>query len=214
MQRAFGRILRGVGPLRRFVLRASAARTDEVLRDILGAIRPGDRVLDIGAGTCAIAAGLRARGFDVVPVDVQDFSCVEDLRARLYDGVTLPFPDGAFDVALLVTVLHHVADPDALLAEAGRVARVVVVQEDVYEGRLQRYLTYTMDSLSNLEFVGHPHTNREDVAWRRSFDKLGFRMLSARAKRFWRIFASVTYVLQSPTRRPGDGPRESRSPRA
>lgn len=49
------------------------------------------------------------------------------------DGLRLPFPDGAVDVALAVLVLHHLQDEDAvrLVAEMSRVARRLVLVNDL-----------------------------------------------------------------------------------
>ncbi|RPI58788.1 MAG: methyltransferase domain-containing protein, partial [Lysobacterales bacterium] len=47
-----------------------------------------------------------------------------------FDGRTIPFADGEFDVALLCDVLHHAPEDAAqLLAEAARVARHVLVKD-------------------------------------------------------------------------------------
>jgi ubiquinone/menaquinone biosynthesis C-methylase UbiE len=50
-----------------------------------------------------------------------------DFRVGSTDA--LPWPDGAFDVAILQGVLHHTADPGASVAEALRVAGEVVCVE-------------------------------------------------------------------------------------
>lgn len=49
------------------------------------------------------------------------------------DGLRLPFPDGAVDVAVAVLVLHHLQDEDAveLVAEMSRVARRLVLVNDL-----------------------------------------------------------------------------------
>ena len=41
----------------------------------------------------------------------------------VYDGGRFPFSDKSFDVSLLVTMLHHVPDPESIIREAGRVTR-------------------------------------------------------------------------------------------
>jgi ubiquinone/menaquinone biosynthesis C-methylase UbiE len=95
-------------------------------------IRPGDRVLDVGAGDCRLDLLLqRDPGCEVVPVDVADCNRTE-LPLTLFDGRRLPFADDSFDVVLLVFVLHHAEDPRAVLMEARRVSRrQVIVFEDV-----------------------------------------------------------------------------------
>ena len=49
------------------------------------------------------------------------------------NGLQLPFPDGAVDVAVAVLVLHHLRDEDtvALVAEMSRVARRLVLVNDL-----------------------------------------------------------------------------------
>jgi len=63
----------------------------------------------------------------------QPFQLRDDARWQKYsqfDGRTLPFGDGEFDVALLCDVLHHAPkDAARLLAEAARVARHVLVKD-------------------------------------------------------------------------------------
>src|SRR4051794_37543182 len=49
-------------------------------------------------------------------------------RLEAYDGARVPAADGAYDLAVLTHVLEHVADPAALLSEAARVARWVLVE--------------------------------------------------------------------------------------
>lgn len=180
------------------VLRLGAQRT----RDIVGDVRPhlsrGDSIVDIGAGTCDVAAALRSDGFAVTPIDVRDLSCVPGLRPRLYDGRTLPFEARSFSVGLLSNVLHHVPDPEALLLEGARVARRLLVLEDVYDDDRGRRLTQLMDSALNLEFFGHPHSNRSDSEWRATFLRLGLRLVDARTKRFWRVFQGAVYVVDVP----------------
>lgn len=184
---------------RRLVRGAGRGRTADILGDLLPVVPPGSRVVDIGAGTCDIAADLASRGREVVAVDVRDVSCVPRLRPILYDGRRLPFADRSFDWALLVDVLHH-TEPDMLLREAARVAANVFVHEDVYTTARQRRLTYVMDSITNLEFIGHPHANRDDAGWRASFDRVGLSVERASYRDFWRFFTCATYVLRSEER--------------
>jgi SAM-dependent methyltransferase len=152
-----------------------------------------ERVVDVGAGTCQVAAALHGLEIDIVPVDVHDLSCVDDLTPTLYDGTYLPFDSASFDVALLVNVLHHVSDPDRMLLEAMRVADRIIIHEDIYRSPTQRRLTELMDSITNMEFIGHPHSNRDDAGWRRTFARLGLTVLDAKYRSFWKVFVNATY---------------------
>lgn len=106
-------------------------------------------MLDVGAGTGLLAQALsEAIGVRPTLVDV-----VTKNRTRLpfvlYDGARLPFPDHAFDVALIAFVLHHAADPDRVLAEARRVGRRLVVLEDTYRSIAERTAASWIDWIQN-----------------------------------------------------------------
>ena len=155
-----------------------------------------DSILDIGAGTCNFSELLMKRGFDVTAVDVCDLSFVDGIRPVIFDGDTLPFADRAYDVALLIHVLHHTDDPERLLAEAARAARRIVIVEDIITNPVQKYVTYYADSLLNLEFHGHPHSNKSDSEWQQLCDQLDLRLLDTRYNRFMGIFKHATYYLE------------------
>jgi ubiquinone/menaquinone biosynthesis C-methylase UbiE len=101
------------------------------------AARPGERVLEIGPGTGLQAlhvAGLLGTGGRLDIVDVQQpmldhvarraaartISPIVPARA---DARELPFDDGSFDAAYLVTVLGEIPDPGAAMREIRRVLK-------------------------------------------------------------------------------------------
>jgi ubiquinone/menaquinone biosynthesis C-methylase UbiE len=157
---------------------------------------PADAILDIGSGNGVLCEALRARGYRVTALDVADLSFIDSIKPVVYDGVTMPFGNGSFDVALLITVLHHTPDPDQVLAESNRVAARVIVIEEIYSNPLTKYLTYFIDSLFNFEFFGHPRSNRTDAGWRDAFQRLGFSVVAAKYSRSIAVLHRVTYVLE------------------
>ena len=171
-------------------------RTARLAAEIEPYLGTGDRILDIGSGSGHIARRLKEMGYAVTALDIVDKSMFEDVRPVRYDGKTIPFADDSFDIAFLVTVLHHVTDPVALLRETKRVARRIVVIEDLYRGVLQKYLTYAMDSILNREFIGHPHSNKSKEEWEEAFRALGLTIVDQRAHVFWRFFTSGTFYLK------------------
>ncbi len=101
-----------------------------VFADFAG-VASGERALDVGAGTGALAAELLTRGATVVAADPSpEFAAV--LRER-FPGIevheapaeALPFAAGEFDIALAQLVLTFVSDAPASVAEMARVARRV-----------------------------------------------------------------------------------------
>jgi ubiquinone/menaquinone biosynthesis C-methylase UbiE len=184
-------------PVMRDLLRhAGYWRSRDLVRKIEAYAKPSDRILDIGGGMCVICRMLRERGYDVTPLDVADLSFEPDIRSVLYDGETIPFEDDSFDLALLITVLHHTPDPDSVLKEARRVAGRIVVVEDIYHNAWDQYLTYFADSALNLEFTGHPRTNRTDAGWREAFERLGLKVADAHEERSFLAFTHGAYYLK------------------
>lgn len=183
--------------MRRISRRNSVKWAEDKISRFEHVLYPGGcSVVDIGAGRGFVSLGLMQRGHDVVSVDVRDSSRIPEVQPVLYDGSRLPFPDDRFDVALLLTVLHHTPDPEQVLSEAMRVASQIVVIEDTASSALKMRLTWWADSIANLEFRGHPHTNRSDVEWRATFTRLGLRICEMRTDYVFHFFTQTTYVLK------------------
>jgi ubiquinone/menaquinone biosynthesis C-methylase UbiE len=175
--------------------RLAVWRVKEKLEEMTTYLNPSNRVLDVGAGNSVLCQQLRQRGYDITPLDLENHSFVKDIVPVIYDGSTFPFNDDSFDVALLITVLHHCPNPDAILVEAKRVAKKVIVVEETYESVFEKYMTYAIDSLFNFEFFNHPHTNRTDGGWRKAFQDIGLDVNTPVYSRSLQFLRRVTYVL-------------------
>jgi SAM-dependent methyltransferase len=159
-------------------------------------INKGDRLLEIGSGPGSVLAALRDAGYDAKALDIHDSSFDESLKPVVYDGINMPFDAGSFDTALLLTTLHHTHDPEQIIAEAMRVARRVIIIEDVFDTPFQRRMTKVADSFTNMEFIGHPHSNKDDQGWFDVFDALGLDRTHVSHKPMVKLFKQALYVLE------------------
>ncbi|MGH8710036.1 MAG: class I SAM-dependent methyltransferase [Burkholderiales bacterium] len=188
--------LRRASFLKRFVFKLWLWDARHKLERIADYLQKSDKLLDVGCGPGSVCLLLKNLGHDVTPLDVQDLSFTDEIKPLIYDGKIMPFTDDTFDVALLLTVLHHMPDPGAVFAEAKRVAKKIIVIEDIYCNRVQQYLTYFVDSLVNLEFFGHPHSNKSDAEWKILFAELGLKLKESKSARFLLLFRQATYYLE------------------
>jgi len=159
-------------------------------------LNPGDRLLEIGSGPGSVLAALRGAGYDTTALDIQDSSSDESLKPVVYDGKNMPFEAGSFDTALILTTLHHTPDPEQIIAEAMRVAKRVIIIEDVFDSPFQHRMTKVADSITNMEFIGHPHSNKDDQGWFGVFDALDLKHVHVSHKPMIRLFKQALYVLE------------------
>jgi len=92
-------------------------------------IRKGSRTLDVGCGNGIVSRILAERfSLDLVGTDIDDYR-KEKIAFVPMDGKKLPFLDDSFELVLLNDALHHAVDQAALIAEARRVGRTVLIYE-------------------------------------------------------------------------------------
>ena len=181
---------------RKLIYLGGKKRAQGMLKEIESYLVDGQRIIDMGAGACNLEEILLKRGFDITPVDVENISFVDGIEPTLYDGSKLPFKDSEFDTALILTVLHHTKNPVQIIQEAMRVANNIIIIEDVYETTFQKHKTFFLDSLINLEFAGHPHSNKTHSEWLQVFDDLGLTLVDSKAKGTYVSIAQRVYFLK------------------
>jgi SAM-dependent methyltransferase len=123
---------------------------------ILAALRaalagaPGPRLADIGGGTGNYALALQREGWQPVVIDrspeMLDHASSKGLETMTADAQCLPIPDQSFDAAMLVSMLHHVADPAAAIREAQRILRNA--------GQLA-VMAYTLEDIQDLWLLAY-----------------------------------------------------------
>jgi len=110
------------------------ANPSGTLAALLEAARPGpdDRALDVGCGAGGLAVALaqvcrEVTGVDLTPAmldqarALQAAKGVTNLRWETADVTALPFPDASFSLVTSTAMLHHTANPTAVVAEMRRV---------------------------------------------------------------------------------------------
>lgn len=129
-------------------------------------------VLDIGCGDGLLLALFKERGIDAEGADISSEAierCVEKgLVAREYDPAKpLPYANDAFETVVLLDVLEHVYEPEALLREAARVGKQVIVGVPNFSSlpaRVQVLLGRVPEN--NLPHKGHVYWFNRDVLTR------------------------------------------------
>ena len=152
-------------------------RRTQVLAELLSAQIPKSAsVLDVGCGDGTIASLILQRRPDITIQGVEFlFRPDRKIECRAFDGLTLPYPNGSFDVCLFVDVLHHTQDPSVLLREAVRVARSFVLLKDhLNENALDDLTLRFMDWVGNRPHgvvLTYNYQSREQ--WSRYFSQCG-----------------------------------------
>lgn len=132
------------------------SRANTILASFAAEITPRARVIDIGAGKGLLAQALtRQLDARVTMVDVVSYNQT-NLPLTICTSHALAFADHSFDYALLSFVLHHTCDPAAILREALRVARTVIVIENDVRGKVRAALTRVLDSYPALRYGTPP----------------------------------------------------------
>lgn len=162
-----------------------------------GVFKNEETVVDLGCGNGALSLKMHESGINIIPVDVDDKSLFKSVQPTMYDGSILSSAVSTkVDAIQMITMLHHVDDPEKLVRQASDLTNKLVVMEDVYRNSWQELITHITDSIVNLEFIGHPHTNKTDSEWKALFSKYGFELKEFQSERFLLFFRQNTYVLE------------------
>jgi ubiquinone/menaquinone biosynthesis C-methylase UbiE len=130
---------------------------------------PHASILEIGAGEGAILSRLSELGFgermhalEISPsgaAAIRSREIPNVVACDLYDGTTVPYGEGTFDLAILSHVIEHVEHPRQLLYEASRVARYVFVEVPL-EDTLRLPRDFVLSSVGHINFYSRKGIRR------------------------------------------------------
>jgi len=139
-------------------------------------IPPNSRVIDIGCGDGLIASEIMKTRPDlkIKGVEVLIYKKTH-IPISLFDGAHVQVEDGSCDAAIMVDVLHHSDDGEALLREARRIAKKTIIIKDVVnDGFLADFTLRWMDRLGNERYgVACPFNFWPQQRWQDTFTRLG-----------------------------------------
>lgn len=170
-------------------------RAKKVLRNIEPYLKKDYSILDFGSGNCNILEILRRKNYNVIGIDINNLSLIPDILPIIYKGSKLPFKENQFDLVLIISVLHHIPNPDQLLQELKKISKEILIMEDIYLNQFHKYLTFLIDSILNQEFVNHSHSNKTDKEWKRLFVKLNLELEKCSYK-WWYSMRHAYYYLK------------------
>lgn len=179
------------------IKKISRKRAELFARRIFPLLKNKGKIIDIGCGTCHITEILKNKGKKVTPIDVEDKSLIDHIKPILYDGKHLPFPDGSFEIALLLMVLHHTPNPEAVFLEAARVGAELIIIETVYKNLFDKICIVLFDSLMNRQLQFFWNSYRKDTEWQRFFIAKGYNIVSTQHYCDWFVlpyFHSAYYL--------------------
>jgi len=170
-------------PLERIHERHVYGRRVRVLAETVAPlIPPGARVLDVGCGDGVVGSLILTRRPDIhiAGVEVQVRRATR-IPVSPFDGLHLPGGSNSLDAVLLLDVLHHARDPQGLLAEAGRLAPLVIVKDHTREGVLAGPTLRFMDRVGNRRHGVETHGEYWSVSrWRAAIREAGLEVVTWR----------------------------------
>jgi ubiquinone/menaquinone biosynthesis C-methylase UbiE len=145
-------------------------------------IKQGDKILDFGCGPAISSKSFKDYfNADIVGADIEDnrifsipFQMIGDLEIE-----KLPFNDLSFDVVLVSYVLHHTKNPKVILKEVSRVAKRVIVYEDLPQGWFSKMRCWFHEfTYSNfIQKTDHCFSFKTEKEWKKLFDELRLKII-------------------------------------
>ena len=145
------------GLMRKFHEPIYNSRLNELVAHIVPHLKPGDRILDVGCGSGALARALVDAAGPSKRITAEGLERLvrggEPIKVHAYDEIIIPFADNAFDVVILADVLHHEQDPNRLMRECARVGRrLLIIKDHQVQGPFAQWRISLLDWAANAPY--------------------------------------------------------------
>ena len=154
-------------------------RRSRILSGHLASIIPeACRVLDVGSGDGLIGKLIFQLRPDIIISGIDVLARpLTHIPTEKFDGKTIPYVNGSFDVVIFIDVLHHTTDPMILLREAKRVARSsIVIKDHLVDALFARQTLRFMDRVGNARYgISLPYNYWSREKWLDAFNTLGLK---------------------------------------
>lgn len=152
---------------------------EEMVSEIKDFLKEKEKVLDLGCGSGIFAKKLKEKmRVEIFGIDVFD-GRIEKIPFQRFDGKKIPFEDNYFDTVLISFVLHHTENPIEILKEAKRVAKKMIIFEDLPEGILGKIRCYFHYLTFNFLFKTKSKFNFfEEKEWEKIFENLNLNLVA------------------------------------
>lgn len=162
-----------------------ARRIDVLASHFAELIMPRAFVLDIGCGDGRLAAAIAKKRPDLRILGIDVLVRGETaIPVRPFDGKSIPSETDAFDVAMMVDVLHHTESPVSLMTEAVRVgSKQVVLKDHFVRGFAARRTLALMDHIGNARHgVEIPANYLTESQWNELYQETGLQVVECRRR--------------------------------
>lgn len=163
---------------------------------LLPLLKGAKNVLDVGCGDGKIDSyileqnkNVTIRGIDVL---VRPDTYID---VKEYDGKTIPYKDNSFDTVMIIDVLHHTDNPQAIVTELTRVSsRYVIIKDHVKSGIISYIKLRAMDYVGNAHYhVRLPYNYQTDRQWKDIFEANGLKTVSV--QRQLNLYTGILHLL-------------------
>jgi len=156
-------------------------RRVEILKNHLLSFIPKDMPLtglDVGCGPGTIASEMQKerKNLQFIGVDILSRP-TSAIKTVIYDGKTIPFPDKSFEFIMLIDVLHHTEDAEAILLECLRVSSdFILIKDHICNSAVDKYLLRFMDWIGNRAHgVNLPYNYLSIQQWQALYQRLNLK---------------------------------------